>query len=73
MRKQERINIVEYLYHMEQRLENAVTDCAYRYIRRDIDEVELLEEMIAKTRLKAFQEFSSDILRILELTEKQGD
>ena len=71
MRKKERINIVEYLYHMEARLEEAVRDCAYRYIRREIDEVELLEEMIAKIRLKAFQEFSNDILRILELTEEE--
>lgn len=73
MRKQERINIVEYLYHMEARLEEAVRDCSYRYIRRDVDEVELLEESIAKTRLKAFQEFSNDICRILKLTEEIED
>lgn len=71
MNKREHLSIVEYLYHMETRLENAVTDCSYRYIRRDLDSIELLEEIIAKERLQAFKEFSNDIIRILNLTEKE--
>lgn len=73
MRKKEALSIVEYFYHMQARLENAVTDCAYRYIRRDVDSVELLEEIIAKERLTMFNEVMRDVLNILQLCEKQGD
>ena len=73
MRKKEAISIVEYFYQKEARLEEAVRDCAYRYIRRDLDSVELLEEIIAKEHLNAFREISADVLRILDLCEKQGD
>lgn len=71
MRKKERISIIEYFYHMEARLEDAVRDCAYRYIRRDLDSVDLLEEIIAKERLNAFRDFSFDVLRILDMLEKE--
>ena len=69
MNKRELISIMQYLYNMEERLENAVKDCSYRYIRRDLDSVELLEEIIAKERLQAFKEFSFDIRRILRINE----
>lgn len=70
MRKHEAVTIVKYLYHMEERLEDAVKDCSYRYVRRDLDSIDLLEEIIAKERLNAFKEFSYDILTILKLTEQ---
>lgn len=69
MNKGEFISINQYLYNMEERLENVVKDCSYRYIRRDLDSVELLEEIIAKERLQAFKEFSFDIRRILRINE----
>lgn len=69
MRKKENLSIAEYLYLKELRLEDAYKLCQYRYIRRDLDEVELLEEIIAKVRLEAFKEFSFDIRRILKLSE----
>ena len=71
MCKKESISIAQYLYNMEERLENAVKDCSYRYIRRDLDSVELLEEIIAKERLQAFREFSFDIRRILKINEER--
>ena len=73
MRKNEMISLAEYFYHKQIRLENAVTDCTYRYVRRDLDSVEILEEIIAKEHLKEFNETMNDVLRILKMCEKQGD
>lgn len=70
MRKGEAISVVQYLVFAEQRLENAVSDCSYRYVRRNLDSLDLLEEIIAKERLNAFRDFSADILRILKLNEE---
>lgn len=70
MRKQEIISLVGYLYNMEERLENAVKDCSYRYVRRDLDSLDLLEEIIAKERLNCFRDISADILHILHLNAK---
>lgn len=70
MRKNESISVIKYFYHMQARLENAVTDCSYRYIRNDLDSVELLEEIIAKENLKLFNGIMYDILHILKLTEE---
>lgn len=68
MRKKESISLVQYLYFTEQRLENAVSDCSVRYVRRELDSIDLLEEIIAKERLNAFRDFSADVLRILSLS-----
>lgn len=68
MRKNEAIEIVQYLLFMESRLENAVKDCNYRYVRRDLDSIDLLEEIIAIENKKLFETISGDILRILHLT-----
>ena len=68
MRKRESIEIVQYLLFMESRLENAVKDCNYRYVRRDLDSIDLLEEIIAIENKKLFETISGDILRILHLT-----
>lgn len=68
MRKQEAINIVRYLYDEEERLIAAVNDCSYRFVRRSLDSVDLLEEIIAKENLKYFHYVSEQILRILKLT-----
>lgn len=70
MRKQEIISLVGYLYNMEERLENAVKDCSYRYVRRDLDSLDLLEEIIAKERLNCFRDILADILHILHLNAK---
>lgn len=70
MRKQEIISLVGYLYNMEERLESAVKDCSYRYVRRDLDSLDLLEEIIAKERLNCFRDISADILHILHLNAK---
>ena len=72
MRKQEHISLMQYFYNMQIRLENAVKDCSYRYIRRDLDSIDLLEEIIAKERLNAFKDFTQDVLTILKLNEEQG-
>lgn len=58
---------------MEARLEDAVRDCSYRYIRRDLDSVELLEEIIANENLKLFKGIRDDICRILKLSEEEED
>lgn len=70
MRKGEIISLVQYLYCTEERLENAVKDCSYRYVRRDLDSLDLLEEIIAKERLNCFRDISADILHILHLNAK---
>lgn len=67
MKKSEKISLVQYLYVMEERLENAVKDCSYRYVRRNLDSLDLLEEIIAKERLNCFRDISADILHILKL------
>ena len=72
MRKQEHISLMQYFYNMQIRLENAVKDCSYRYIRRDLDSIDLLEEIIAKERLNAFNDIMFDILTILKLNGEQS-
>lgn len=70
MRKNEVLSLVGYLYNVEERLERAVSDCSFRFIRRELDSVDLLEEIIAKEQLNFFQEVSSDIIEILRLNEQ---
>lgn len=67
MRKQEAIGIVKYLYFMQSRLDEAVRDCNYRYVRRDLDSIDLLEEIIAIENKKLFEQVTQDILHILNL------
>ena len=67
MRKQEAIGIVKYLYFMQSRLDDAVRDCNYRYVRRDLDSIDLLEEIIAIENKKLFEQVTQDILHILNL------
>lgn len=67
MRKQEAIGIVKYLYFMQSRLDEAVRDCNYRYVRRDLDSIDLLEEIIALENKKLFEQVTQDILHILNL------
>ncbi len=69
MRKQEKISIVQYLYNMEERLTSALTDCNYRFVRRDLDSVDLLENIIALENLKLFHQITGDIIRILSLND----
>ena len=69
MRKKEALSLVEYFYTKQIRLENDVTDCALKYIRREMDSVDLLEEIIAKERLRMFDEVMREVLHILELSE----
>lgn len=67
MNRLEKISLIQYLYCAEERFENAVRDCSYRYVRRDLDSLDLLEEIIAKERLNCFRDISADILHILKL------
>lgn len=67
MRKQEAIGIVKYLYFMQCRLDDVVKDCNYRYVRRDLDSIDLLEEIIAIENKKLFEQVTQDILHILNL------
>lgn len=69
MRKQEKISLVQYLYNMEERLTSAERDCNYRFVRRDLDSVDLLEQIIALENLKLFRQVSGDIIRILALND----
>ena len=68
MRKQEAVSLVKYLYFTEARLLQAVNDCEYRYVRRELDEVDLLEEIIARSRLKCFYDLEADIIKILKMS-----
>lgn len=68
MNKQEAVNIVKYLYFLEARLSSDVDDTVLRYLRRELDSVDLLEEIIAKERLKLFYEIEADLIKILQLT-----
>lgn len=67
MNKSEKIKLVQYLYLQEERLNNSVESCCYRFVRRDLDSVDLLEEIIAKENLKFFHQITTDIIRILAL------
>lgn len=67
MRKQEKINLIRYLLQVDNRLENTLNDCEMRFIRRELDSVELLEEIIAKENLKLFRAITNDIIHILNL------
>lgn len=71
MRKSEAISLVKYLYFTEARLLSIVNDCEYRFIRRELDSVDLLEEIIAKERLKCFYDIEADIIKILNMTSKE--
>lgn len=51
------------------RLDSAISDCSYRFVRRDLDELDLLEEILAHNTYKAFKQFAGDIMRILNLAD----
>lgn len=67
MTTKEKDKLLAYLYICEDRLEAAYKDCNYRYVRRDLDSVDLLEEIIALERLNAFKDFKADVLKLLNL------
>lgn len=52
---------------MQCRLDEAVKDCNYRYVRRELDSIDLLEEIIAIENKKLFEQITGDILHILHL------
>ena len=64
---------MQYFYNAESRLEDAVKDCNYRYVRRDLDSVDLLEEIIAKERLQCFRDIRADIQQILKFNGAEND
>lgn len=72
MKKRETIDLVKYLYFMEYRLLEDINDCNYRYVRRELDSLDLLEEIIAKERLKFFYEIENTIIKILHMYN-EGD
>lgn len=67
MTTKEKDKLLAYLYIVEDRLEAAYKDCNYRYVRRELDSVDLLEEIIALERLNAFKDFKADVLKLLNL------
>ena len=71
MKKRETISLIQYLFFHQSKLEQAVRDCHIRFTRRDLDSVDLLEEIIAKERLNEFNQVTEDILNILNLTDNE--
>lgn len=71
MKKKEAISLLQWMYVTEERLTNVVSATEYRFIRRELDEVDLLEEIIAKSNLKFFQAMERDILRIIGLSVEE--
>lgn len=69
MRKQEKINLIRYLLQVDNRLESTLNDCEMRFVRRELDSVDLLEEIIAKENLKLFRAITNDILHIFNLQD----
>ena len=64
---------MQYFYCAEERLEEAVKDCSYRYVRRELDSLDLLEEIIAKERLQCFKDIRADIQQILKFNNVDND
>lgn len=73
MRKKENISLMQYFYCAEERLEDAIKDCNYRYVRRDLDSIDLLEEIIARERLNCFKDIKADIQKILRINGATND
>ncbi len=71
--KSERDLISKYLYFAEERFIEAVKLTEYRYTRRELDSIDLLEEIIAKERLQAFQDIKFDIVRLLKLDKSVAE
>lgn len=70
MRYTERDALAQYLLRKHQELENDLTDCRDTVRWRDADEVDCLELMLARTRLRAFKEFFADVNALLKVFEK---
>lgn len=67
MNQSEKDKLSAYFYMCEDRLTQAYKDCNYRYVRRDLDSIDLLEEIIALERLNAFVDFKTDVMQLLNL------
>ena len=67
MNKSEREKILQYWYLKDLRLTDDVATYEDRYKIRKCDEADHLENIIAITRQKMFNEVMLDIFRILEL------
>ena len=63
---------MKYLYFLEARLQNDVTDCCNKFVRRELDSDDLLEEIIAKERLNFFYQIEDDIVKILNMTTEES-
>lgn len=72
LNKKEIISLQQYLYCAEERLEEVLKDCNYRYVRRELDSLDLLEEIIARERLNCFKDVSADIRHILQLNGNEN-
>lgn len=71
LKKIEGIRLIQYFYYTEQRLEDSVNSSDYRFLRKELDSVDLLEEIIAKENLKLFRQVEYDILKILGLYNEE--
>lgn len=67
MTQAEKELLSEYFYNMDMRLDAAISDCSYRFVRRDLDELDLLEEILAHNTYKAFCQFANDVTSLLKL------
>lgn len=71
MRKKEAINLIKWMYFTECRLESVLNNTEYRFVRRELDEVDLLEEIIAKSNYKFFLQMEREILKIIGLSVEE--
>ena len=71
MKKQEAVNLIKWMYFTESRLESTLSDTEYRFVRRELDEVDLLEEILAKSNYKFFLQIERDILKIIGLSGEE--
>lgn len=67
MTEKEKEKIYDYWYHKNLKLQDDVVTYENRYLIRDCDEEDHLESIISITRKKAFDEFTLDIFKLLNL------
>lgn len=67
MKTKEKEILYNYIYHKDLRLTDDIVTYENRYRVRECDEVDHLESIIAITRKKAFDEFTLEIFKLLNI------
>ena len=62
--------LFKYLYFKQNKLQSDVNEASDRAFRMSLDSVQLLEEIIAKERLRMFHEIESDIIKVIGLNRE---